>query len=73
MIWRSLVLMAILSFAAGIQIFVETAVMGYGGRAVFTQNDWSLDTSCRSSMPSGWAISAHRRHCPPMLVTLSGV
>jgi multiple sugar transport system permease protein len=42
MIWRSLVLMAILSFAAGIQIFVEPQLMGMAG-AQFTQNDWSLN------------------------------
>jgi len=42
MIWRSIVLMAILSFAAGIQIFVEPQLMGLAG-AQFTQSDWSLN------------------------------
>lgn len=42
MIWRSLVLMAILSFAAGIQIFVEPQLMGLAG-AQYIQSDWSLN------------------------------
>ena len=42
MIWRSVVLMGILSFAAGLQLFVEPQLMSMGG-AQFTQNDWSLN------------------------------
>ncbi len=42
MIWRSLVLMGILSFAAGLQIFVEPQLMGLAG-SQFAQNDWSLN------------------------------
>ncbi len=42
MIWRSLVLMAILTFAGGLQMFVEPQLMGMGG-AQFAINDWSLN------------------------------
>lgn len=42
MIWRSLVLMGILSFAGGLQLFVEPQLMGLAG-AQFAQNDWSLN------------------------------
>lgn len=42
MIWRSLVLMAILSFAGGLQLFVEPQLMGMAGPQ-FAQNDWSLN------------------------------
>ena len=42
MIWRSLVLMAILSFAGGLQLFVEPQLMALTG-GQFTQNDWSLN------------------------------
>ncbi|WP_417309271.1 carbohydrate ABC transporter permease [Devosia sp.] len=42
MIWRSLVLMGILSFAAGLQMFVEPQLMGLAG-AQYDQNDWSLN------------------------------
>ena len=42
MIWRSLVLMAILSFAGGLQLFVEPQLMALAG-GQFTQNDWSLN------------------------------
>lgn len=42
MIWRSLVLMAILSFAGGLQLFVEPQLMGLAGPQ-FAQNDWSLN------------------------------
>jgi multiple sugar transport system permease protein len=42
MIWRSIVLMAILSFAAGIQIFVEPQLIGMAG-SQFIQSDWSLN------------------------------
>lgn len=42
LIWRSLVLMAILTFAAGLQIFVEPQLMSMAG-AQFTQSDWSLN------------------------------
>ena len=42
MIWRSLVLMAILSFAGGLQLFVEPQLMAFTG-GQFTQNDWSLN------------------------------
>ena len=42
MIWRSIVLMAILSFAAGIQIFVEPQLISLAG-AQFAQPDWSLN------------------------------
>lgn len=42
MIWRSLVLMAILSFAGGLQIFVEPQLMGLAGPQ-YSQNDWSLN------------------------------
>jgi multiple sugar transport system permease protein len=42
MIWRSLVLMGILSFAAGLQLFVEPQLMGLAGPQ-FAQNDWSLN------------------------------
>ncbi len=42
MIWRSLVLMGILSFATGLQIFVEPQLMGLAG-AQFSQSDWSLN------------------------------
>lgn len=42
MIWRSLVLMGILSFAAGLQLFVEPQLMGMAGQQ-FAQNDWSLN------------------------------
>lgn len=42
MIWRSLVLMGILSFAAGLQIFVEPQLLGLGGQQ-FAQSDWSLN------------------------------
>jgi multiple sugar transport system permease protein len=42
MIWRSLVLMAILTFAGGVQMFVEPQLMGMGG-AAFSLSDWSLN------------------------------
>lgn len=42
MIWRSLVLMAILCFAGGLQLFVEPQLMGLAGPQ-FAQNDWSLN------------------------------
>jgi multiple sugar transport system permease protein len=42
MIWRSLVLMGILSFAGGLQIFVEPQLLGLGGQQ-FAQSDWSLN------------------------------
>ena len=42
LIWRSLILMAILTFAAGLQIFVEPQLMSMAG-AQFTQSDWSLN------------------------------
>jgi multiple sugar transport system permease protein len=42
MIWRSLVLMAILSIAAGLQIFVEPQLMALSGQQ-FDQPDWSLN------------------------------
>lgn len=42
MIWRSIVLMGILSFAGGLQLFVEPQLMGLAGPQ-FAQNDWSLN------------------------------
>ncbi len=42
MIWRSLVLMGILCFASGLQIFVEPQLMALAGPQ-FAQNDWSLN------------------------------
>lgn len=42
MIWRSLVLMGILSFAGGLQLFVEPQLMGMAGPQ-FAQSDWSLN------------------------------
>lgn len=42
MIWRSLVLMGILSLAAGLQLFVEPQLMGLAGPQ-FAQSDWSLN------------------------------
>ncbi|MCC5976020.1 MAG: sugar ABC transporter permease [Rubellimicrobium sp.] len=42
LVWRSLVLMAILTFAAGLQIFVEPQLIGLAGHQ-FTQSDWSLN------------------------------
>lgn len=42
MIWRSLVLMGILSLAAGLQLFVEPQLMALAGPQ-FAQNDWSLN------------------------------
>jgi multiple sugar transport system permease protein len=42
MIWRSLVLMGILSFAAGLQLFVEPQLMSLAGPQ-FAQNDWSMN------------------------------
>ena len=42
MIWRSLVLMAVLTFAGGLQMFVEPQLMGMGG-ATFSLTDWSLN------------------------------
>jgi len=42
MIWRSLVLMAILSFAGGLQLFVEPQLMALAGPQ-FARNDWSLN------------------------------
>jgi multiple sugar transport system permease protein len=42
MIWRSVMLMGILSFAAGLQLFVEPQLMAMGG-AQFAQSDWSLN------------------------------
>lgn len=42
LIWRSLTLMAILTFAAGLQIFVEPQLMSMAGHQ-FTQSDWSLN------------------------------
>jgi multiple sugar transport system permease protein len=42
MIWRSLVLMAVLTFAGGLQVFVEPQLIGMGG-AQFSLSDWSLN------------------------------
>ncbi len=42
MIWRSVVLMGILCFAQGLQIFVEPQLMMLAGPQ-FAQNDWSLN------------------------------
>ena len=42
MIWRSLVLMGVLSFAGGLQLFVEPQLMGLAGPQ-FAQHDWSLN------------------------------
>jgi multiple sugar transport system permease protein len=42
MIWRSLVLMGILVFAGGLQMFVEPQLMSLAGPQ-FAQNDWSLN------------------------------
>lgn len=42
LIWRSLVLMAILSLAGGLQLFVEPQLMGLAGPQ-FAQSDWSLN------------------------------
>jgi multiple sugar transport system permease protein len=42
MIWRSLVLMGILSFASGLQLFVEPQLMALAGPQ-FARNDWSLN------------------------------
>ena len=42
MIWRSVVLMGILSLAAGAQIFVEPQLMALAGLQ-FAQPDWSLN------------------------------
>jgi multiple sugar transport system permease protein len=42
MIWRSLVLMGILSFAGGLQLFVEPQLMALAGPQ-FARNDWSLN------------------------------
>lgn len=42
MIWRSVILMGILSFAGGLQLFVEPQLMGMAGPQ-FAQNDWSLN------------------------------
>ncbi|AHK46474.1 MULTISPECIES: carbohydrate ABC transporter permease [unclassified Ensifer] len=42
MIWRSVALMAILTLAAGLQIFVEPQLMMLGG-AQYGQPDWSLN------------------------------
>lgn len=42
MIWRSLVLMAILTFAGGLQMFVEPQLMGMAG-VQFSLTDWSLN------------------------------
>ncbi len=42
MIWRSIILMGILSFAGGLQLFVEPQLMGLAGPQ-FAQNDWSLN------------------------------
>lgn len=42
MIWRSLILMAILTFAGGLQMFVEPQLMGMAG-AQFSLTDWSLN------------------------------
>lgn len=42
MIWRSVILMGILSFASGLQLFVEPQLMAMGG-AQFAQSDWSLN------------------------------
>lgn len=42
MIRRSVILMALLSFAAGLQIFVEPQLMSLGGLQ-FSQVDWSLN------------------------------
>jgi multiple sugar transport system permease protein len=42
MIWRSVVLMAILCFAAGIQIFVEPQLMSLAGLQ-YSRTDWSVN------------------------------
>ena len=42
MIWRSVGLMAILSFAGGLQIFVEPQLMQLGG-IQFSRTDWSVN------------------------------
>lgn len=42
MIWRSIVLMAILSFATGLQLFVEPQLMSLAGHQ-FSQVDWSVN------------------------------
>lgn len=42
MIWRSIVLMAILSFATGLQLFVEPQLMSLAGHQ-FSQTDWSVN------------------------------
>jgi multiple sugar transport system permease protein len=42
LIWRSVILMGILSFAVGMQIFVEPQLMGMA-RGPFTMPDWSLN------------------------------
>lgn len=42
MIWRSIVLMAILSFATGLQLFVEPQLMTLAGQQ-FSQVDWSIN------------------------------
>lgn len=42
LIWRSVILMGILSFATGLQIFVEPQLMSLAG-GPFTMPDWSLN------------------------------
>ena len=42
MIWRTLALMAILSFANGIQMFVEPQLMAMAG-AQYSRPDWSVN------------------------------
>lgn len=42
MIWRTLVLMSIVCFAGGLQLFVEPQLMGLAGPQ-FAQSDWSLN------------------------------
>ena len=42
MIWRTVALMAILSFATGIQMFVEPQLMGLAG-AQYSRPDWSVN------------------------------
>lgn len=42
MVWRSIALMAILSFANGIQMFVEPQLMGLAGQ-LYSRPDWSVN------------------------------
>ena len=59
MIWRSLVLMGILSFAGGLQLFVEPQLMALPARN--SRRTTGRSTRWRSSTRSAWAISAPRR------------